>query len=313
MSSTKLGPGGYPVASGVASADAIAGSLDATEGADSAALSGGVLVQGTCSGTDGADTSSLVGSVLVQGTLAGTDGADSVAASGSVIAQGNLAATEGADSADFSGAVVVQATLAATEGADSVAFSGSVVVQGAVSATDAAGAFWWRQPWWRHYRQDAVAPGCEFCLWVEFDPGAANAGAKTKAWRTSRSLALAVGGASGAAWAALVVHAYAIGCEFGWTASWRQSGASGRATVAGSDLVNVLAMAAGGGWGSGHVGGDVVWDAAVQARGAARVYGAAMAHGRECVLLTRLIPGAGMGGRGYDPVVIDNDLLLLCA
>ncbi len=110
------------------SAAAVSGTLSVTEGADSAALAGGVLVQGTLAATDGADIAAVAGNVVVQGTLSGTEGSDSAAAIGAILVQGTLSATDGADSAGIAGAVLVQGTLAATEGADTASLSGVEVV-----------------------------------------------------------------------------------------------------------------------------------------------------------------------------------------
>jgi hypothetical protein len=110
-------------------AEEITGTLAATDGADSAAISGLVLVVGSLSGTEGADVGAVTGDVIVNGTLAGTEGADAASFSGEVIVSGSLAATEGADAADFSGTVTaadVTGTLDATEGADGAEFAGSV-------------------------------------------------------------------------------------------------------------------------------------------------------------------------------------------
>lgn len=83
------------------------GSLSATEsGADTAALSGDVLVAGSLAVTEsGADTAALAGDVLVDGTLAATEsGADIAALAGDVLIDGTLAATEsGADVAAIFG------------------------------------------------------------------------------------------------------------------------------------------------------------------------------------------------------------------
>ena len=108
---------------------AVTGTLAATEaGADTAALSGQVIVQSTLAATEaGADTAALVGQVIVQGTFAATEaGSDIAALSGGSSIAGSLAATEsGADTAVLPGQVIVQGTLDAAEaGADTAALAG---------------------------------------------------------------------------------------------------------------------------------------------------------------------------------------------
>lgn len=120
---------------------AATGSLAATEtGADTASLSGDVLVAGALAVTEtGADTAALVGDVLVTGTLAATEsGSDTAALTGDVLVGGALAVTEtGADTAALAGDVLIDGALAAVEsGADTAAFSGAVPVVGTLAATE---------------------------------------------------------------------------------------------------------------------------------------------------------------------------------
>ena len=83
---TRFGLEGYGVrrAGSFSRSGTIVGTLDATEGADTAALTGTVLVSGTLSGTEGADTAAFTGTVLVSGTLAATEGADSAEFTGTI-------------------------------------------------------------------------------------------------------------------------------------------------------------------------------------------------------------------------------------
>lgn len=118
------------------------GTISATEtGADTASLSGNVLVQGALAAAEtGADTASLSGQVVVQGSIDAVEaGADTASISGNVLVAGALAAAEtGSDTAAFTGGVIVQGSLAATEsGSDTAAFTGSGV-SSAVTGTLAA-------------------------------------------------------------------------------------------------------------------------------------------------------------------------------
>lgn len=116
----------------------ITGTLASTEGSDTLAASGSVLVSGTLSQTEGADTISAAGSVLVGGTLAATEGSDTLAAAGSVASgvTGALAATEVSDTFAASGFVLIGGTLTRTEGADSLAATGSVLIGGTLAKTE---------------------------------------------------------------------------------------------------------------------------------------------------------------------------------
>lgn len=118
------------------------GTISATEtGADTASLSGNVLVQGALAAAEtGADTASLSGQVVVQGSIAAVEaGADTASIFGNVLVAGALTAAEtGSDTAAFAGGVIVQGSLAATEsGSDTAAFTGSGV-SSAVTGTLAA-------------------------------------------------------------------------------------------------------------------------------------------------------------------------------
>ena len=83
-------------------------------------------VTGTLDATEGADTFAATGTVLVQGALSATEGADVFAAAGTVTVIGSGAASEAADTFAATGTVLVQGTLAATEAADTFAATGSV-------------------------------------------------------------------------------------------------------------------------------------------------------------------------------------------
>lgn len=122
---------------------AATGSLAATEtGADTASLSGDVLVAGALAVTEtGADTAALAGDVLIDGALAAVEsGADTAAFSGAVPVVGTLAATEtGSDTAALAGYVPVLGLLAATEtGADTAALAGEgvTIASGSLAAIE---------------------------------------------------------------------------------------------------------------------------------------------------------------------------------
>lgn len=92
------------------------------------ATAGGLAeITGTLAATEGADTAAFAGDVLVQGSLAATEGSDTFAAAGDVIVQGSGSPSEAADTFAGAGLVLVQGTLAATEGADTCAGAGTVV------------------------------------------------------------------------------------------------------------------------------------------------------------------------------------------
>lgn len=114
------------------------GTLDATEGADVAALAGNIPVSGSLSATEGADTDATTGNVIVTGTMAVTEGADVASLTGRVVVTGTLSGIEGADAAAFTGTVTVTGLLAVTEGADSFASIGTVLVSGTLSVTEGA-------------------------------------------------------------------------------------------------------------------------------------------------------------------------------
>lgn len=119
-------------------ASGVDGTLAVTEGADSAALTGSVVVAGTMAPTEGADTASMAARRGWSGTAAATEGADAVAALGRVAWTGTLAATEESDTAFFISTSDVLGTIAATEDADAASFAGSVVVSGSFAATEAS-------------------------------------------------------------------------------------------------------------------------------------------------------------------------------
>ena len=114
------------------------GSITGTDGADSASLSGDVLVQGSAAGIDGPDVAAFAGDVLVQGILDATEGADASAFTGSTALFGSLSGTEGADVGGLSGNVLITGTLSGPEGADAGGLSGDVLVQGSMTATEPA-------------------------------------------------------------------------------------------------------------------------------------------------------------------------------
>lgn len=145
----------------------VIGTLDATEGADSAALTGLVLVQGAIDVTEGADSADFSGYIEKFITLDATEGADSADFSGNIVdfggsyfgrryfggsyfgpryfgwldsneSSGVLAATEGADTSSFTGDVYISGSLDATEGADVADIIGKVLVEGDFSGTEGA-------------------------------------------------------------------------------------------------------------------------------------------------------------------------------
>jgi hypothetical protein len=116
-------------------------SLAVTEAADTAAMTGAVLVQGSLAVTEAADSAAITASgPYWNASLAATEGNDSAAASVSVLVQGSLAATEsGPDTAAATAeGPYWNASLAATEDADTASLSAAVLVQGALAATEGA-------------------------------------------------------------------------------------------------------------------------------------------------------------------------------
>lgn len=145
----------------VEEAESVEGALDASEAADTAALSGVVLVSGTLAATEAADTASISGTVTVAGSLAALESADAAelasvvvvagalsaaestdvsALAGQVVVAGSLDAAEPADAAEISGAVSdgPSGVLGATEAADTAALTGAVDVAGSLGATEGA-------------------------------------------------------------------------------------------------------------------------------------------------------------------------------
>lgn len=127
----------------------VTGALAATEGTDTASISGAVRVAGALSAAEsGADTAAMSGVVLVAGTLSAAEsGGDVAALAGAVLVAGVLDTTEpGSDSADFAGAVSggsagVTGVLAATEsGDDTSAMAGTVA--GEVAVPPSSGGSW---------------------------------------------------------------------------------------------------------------------------------------------------------------------------
>lgn len=119
----------------------ITGSLATTEtGADSASISGKVIVSGSINATEsGNDSAAISGKVLISGSLAATEsGSDTAALSGKVIVFGSLSATEsGSDSASISGNVLVSGSISATEsGVDVAAILGKIFVSGSLNASE---------------------------------------------------------------------------------------------------------------------------------------------------------------------------------
>lgn len=114
------------------------GTMAPTEGADVAAFTGSVVVAGTLGATEAGDVASMAARAGWSGTLAATENADAATASGLVAWVGTLAATEESDTALFIATNDVLGTLVATEDADAASFAGSVVVAGSLAATEAS-------------------------------------------------------------------------------------------------------------------------------------------------------------------------------
>jgi hypothetical protein len=112
---------------------------------------------GTLAGTEGADTAAISGNVIVVGALSGTEGADAGAFTGAVIVNGNLSGTDGADAASFAGQAIVSGSLSATDGADAASFDGTaegaepqpepVIIEG-------GGGGEYYEHRWRHYKSE---------------------------------------------------------------------------------------------------------------------------------------------------------------
>jgi hypothetical protein len=114
----------------------VAGLAAITEGADTVAGVGTVLVAGIAAITEGADTVTGVGAVNVAGIAAITEGADSVAGVGTVNVAGVAAITEGADSVAAAGTVSVSGIAAILEDFDSVVGVGDVPANGAAAIVE---------------------------------------------------------------------------------------------------------------------------------------------------------------------------------
>jgi len=107
---------------------AITGTIAATDGATTAALSGSVGLTGTIAATDAATTAALTGSVGLTGTAAATDGATTAAVSGAVGLSGSIGATDGSDQAAVVGEVAgaMTGSVAAVEARDGALVIGTV-------------------------------------------------------------------------------------------------------------------------------------------------------------------------------------------
>lgn len=116
------------------------GTLAASEGGDTLAALGDVLVAGALAGAESADQAAAQGRVLVVGALAAAEqGQDSAAGQGRVRVAGSLAATDGADAFAAQGAVAYVGSLNATEGgSDALSALGRVFVRGSLAASEAA-------------------------------------------------------------------------------------------------------------------------------------------------------------------------------
>ncbi len=119
-------------------AEAPASTFAATEGADTAALSGTVVVSGALAGTEGADTAALSGTVRSIATLASTEANDTASSGGSAIAGGPLAGLEAADAFAADGEVTTASggSLAATEASDTAALPGTIIASGPLAASE---------------------------------------------------------------------------------------------------------------------------------------------------------------------------------
>lgn len=118
----------------------IGGASNATDGADSFSTSGAVAIAGSSAANDGADAANASGAVLISGASAPADGQDARAASGSVAVSGSSSTTDGQDTATANGAVAVGGSSVTADGADSVSASGSVVTGVTGSGTTNDGA-----------------------------------------------------------------------------------------------------------------------------------------------------------------------------
>jgi len=113
--------------------------LTASDPPDVSAVAGQVTgIAGTMAATEAADTAVVAGSVQWLMALAATDNRDTAAVAGTVAWRVTLAATDTADAASFPGAVSWLATLSSVDAADHAALAGTVfsVVSGTLAATD---------------------------------------------------------------------------------------------------------------------------------------------------------------------------------
>jgi hypothetical protein len=114
------------------------GTLNSTEAADTAALTGTTSWNATLAATEAADTAALAGTVSWTGILAATEAQDTAALAGTTSWNAVLAATEAQDTAAIAGGIFGTGTLAATEAQDVAALTGGIFGTGTLAVTEAA-------------------------------------------------------------------------------------------------------------------------------------------------------------------------------
>jgi hypothetical protein len=131
---------------GAAVLDTIDGSFALTEGTDTHAADGAVIVAGTIDATEAADAADLDGEITFGGhSVLRTDGTFVLRTDGFQILRtstepvtGTLDSAEATDTADIAGTIAAVGGLSAEDGHDAAVFAGEVAIAGTVDAVETA-------------------------------------------------------------------------------------------------------------------------------------------------------------------------------
>jgi hypothetical protein len=131
---------------GTATLNTIDGSFALTEGTDTHAADGAVIVAGTLAATEATDAADLDGEITFGGhSVLRTDGTFVLRTDGFQILRtstepvtGTLDSTEASDAADIAGTIAAVGGLSAEDGHDAAVFAGEVAIAGTVDAVETA-------------------------------------------------------------------------------------------------------------------------------------------------------------------------------
>ena len=122
----------------------ITGTINVTEAADGAAITGSVPldVTGTIGVTEASDTALINAAIIATGTIGVTEASDTALINAAIVATGTLAVTEASDTALINASVIgagINANLAVTEASDTIAITGDVTgVAGTLATREAS-------------------------------------------------------------------------------------------------------------------------------------------------------------------------------